>query len=299
MKPEEQQHYVQVVGALDMQQQADQIVTSRRNYASGRGFEEQVMLQIISPFGNRFSLKLLLDRSSQGIGLLHDAFVGVPLIATGTLEWERQGIRGLPQDIELKRSSLSCSMRVSQLAYATGEEDFGCDVSMIGTIVAAPRIAKHPLRPSMLLASTILEVQQSRQRNASRASFKDIQRVPIVIHAQHPDAPKLLRIGNQVHIEGMLERVPVEMKGQDIDRALEELELAWMLEQQQIKHPEDLEKAERQYLSRHHRIQHSSVSRIVVGYAELLEGTPQSLRAAQSARRKQRRAAHKTEEVKQ
>lgn len=248
------------------------------------------MLQISSPFGNRFSMKLLLDRSSQGIQLLQDAFVGMPFIAQGTLEWERQRIYGLPEVIQFKRSIMSCSMRVEQLRYANGDESYGCDISMHGTIVATPRIVTHPLRPSMLLASSVLEVQQTQQRSASRAHFKDIQRVPIVIHAQHPDAPKLLRIGNRVHIEGMLERVPVEMKGQDIEQALEALEQSWMQQQQQLKHPEQQEAAERHYLAQRNRIQHSIASRIVVGFAELLEGSTQSLRAAQTARRKQRKA---------
>lgn len=287
---QEQQH-VNVIGALDMQLQGGKIVTSRQRFIAGRGYEEQLMLQIISPFGGRFSMKLLLDRRSAGSQLLQEAFVGCPYIASGTLEWERQPVYGLPEAIQLKRSSMSCSLRVAQLRHAQGNEEFGCDISMVGTIVAAPRIVPHPLRPSILLASTILETQQTEQRTGSRAQFKDIQRIPIVIPAQHQDAPNLLRLGNRVYIEGMLERVPVELKGQDIDQALEALQLDWMQQQQHIKGLEEREKAERHYLSLRHRIQYSQVSRIVVGFAELLAGSTQSLRAAQSARRKQRRAA--------
>jgi hypothetical protein len=112
-----------------------------------------------------------------------------------------------------------------------------------------------------------------------------IEQVPIVIPLQHPDAPNLLRPGNRVAVEGMLERIVIDLHGPDIDQAIAGLDAAWTSYQTTITDRETFRQAERRHQRERRKLAQTTCSRVVIGYVDLIDGTPANPREAQALRR--------------
>jgi hypothetical protein len=113
--------------------------------------------------------------------------------------------------------------------------------------------------------------------------------VAVAIPVDHPEAPNLLRQGNKVVIEGMLERYVVPLKGVEVDRAVAALDQAWAEEEAGLNTPQARRDAERRYSRQRRRLQETTRTRVVAGYVELLTGAPASLDEAQELRAESQR----------
>ncbi len=253
--------------------------------ARGRARERtrRPQLRLSGPLGGDFVLPIRVVRQIPGSELLDGSYHGTRLAVEGCIDW------GVPASDSTSLPSLTAEA----VRIVAPEEEDGCDVWLCGEIVAPPRIGRHPLRQSVVLAHLSLRVRVSHARSGSRALLTETIRVPLVIPLNHTGAPALLRPGNRVAVEGMLERVPIPRRGHEIDEALAALEeatrkrLSWTME------PEEAREIERTSARRRWEITHTATSRVIAGYVELLHGAPASIREAQAQRRAeiQRRAS--------
>ena len=123
-------------------------------------------------------------------------------------------------------------------------------------------------------------------RKGSRARLLARANVPVTIPLDHPDAEALFRPGNEVVVEGMLERVTVLLNGQDVERAVAALDSAWETERAGLGTAEQA-RCERGYTRRRWRLLEGARTRVVAGYVELIAGTPATLTEGLAFRREQ------------
>jgi hypothetical protein len=289
-------NHVIAVGTLDRQRRNGRETTQLHARNAVQGHEQRIVLQVPSPFGQVYGLPLQLGARLEGAELLAQAAPGVALTASGRLEWAQQTDRRYataPDDTG--RTSGELLFHVEALRAAAPEDEAGCDVWLSGVVLSAPRIQRHPHKRSVLLAQTALRVRIERGRQGSRARLVETERVPLVVPLDHPDAPNLLRPGNEVVVEGMLERIVVELRGPEVDRAIAVLDGEWQAQHAALHgSPEQLQTAERRYHSQRRALREATRSRVVAGYVELLNGTPASAREARALREAEVRARHTT-----
>jgi hypothetical protein len=180
------------------------------------------------------------------------------------------------------RRSSELIVRTRSLRRADEDDQAGCDVWLEGAVLTTPRILRHPERP-VLIAATTVRVTIERTRVGSRARISEPANVAVAIPIEHTDAPNLLRPGNQVVIEGMLERYLVPRSGVEVERAVAALDDAWQQESDGLS-GQALRDAERRYARQRRRLQETTRTRVVAGYVELVSGTPASLDEAQELR---------------
>lgn len=254
-----QQYRAIAVGALDIP----------------RGRNRRPQLRMSGPFGGDFSLPLRLLYQAPGYELLDRSYNGARLVIDGCLEWSAG----------IDDASPIPAMNVAAIRPSTAQEQDGCDVWLSGEVATPTRISRHPLRSSVALAQLAVRVQIPRMRPGSRMSFVETARIPLVIPLNHGDAPALLRPGNRVSVEGMLERVPLPKGGAEVEGALAELEKTL---HERLAHTTDSAETriiERAAARRRWELTHAAGSRVIAGYVQLLEGAPASIREARAIRR--------------
>ncbi|MDZ4721457.1 MAG: hypothetical protein SH847_23590 [Roseiflexaceae bacterium] len=279
-----------VVGVLELQtiRGHELIRIIRRNELQGSA--DQIVLQVPSPFGHSYALPLELGRCVTGIDLMTGVSSGTRLAVSGRLIWEQHTDMRFSLDGEPSRKTNDLVFHVEAIRLANDQEQPGCDVQLSGVIRSAPRIMRHPYRPGVLLAATTLQVSIEQQRTATRSRMFMIEQVPIVVPLQHPDAPNLLRPGNRVAVEGMLERIVIDLQGPDVEQAIATLDAEWETRRIAITDADTLRQAERRHQRERRKLAQATRNRVVVGYVELIEGTPASPREAQAIRRASVRA---------
>ena len=179
-------------------------VTQRFNAVQGS--EQRAVLQVASPFGTPFQITLHLEASVEGSELLEHRPPGTVLAVTGELEWVQITDPRYAVDMDDRgRRSSELIVRARAVALSGDDDEPGCDVWLEGTVLTTPRILRHPDRP-VLIAATTVRVTIERTRAGSRARITEPANIAVAIPVDHPEAPNLLRPGNQVVIDGMLER---------------------------------------------------------------------------------------------
>lgn len=121
-------------------------------------------------------------------------------------------------------------------------------------------------------AATTVRVNLERTRRGSRARIAESANVAVAIPLDHPDAPGLLRLGNLVLIEGILERYLAPLRGAEVERAVTALDAAWAAQQAGLRENARRD-AERRYNRQRRRLQETTRTRVVAGYVELRAGT--------------------------
>ncbi|MEI7769756.1 MAG: hypothetical protein WCI67_07205 [Chloroflexales bacterium] len=257
--------------------------TVTRRFNAVQGSEQRAVLQVASPFGTPFQITLHLEASVAGGELLEASEPGTLLAATGELEWVQITDPRYAVDMDDRgRRSSELIVRARMVELAGPDDMAGCDVWLEGSVLTTPRILRHPDRP-VLIAATTVRVTIERTRPGSRARITEPANVAVAIPVDHPDAPNLLRPGNQVVIEGMLERYLVPLRGVEVDRAVAALDDTWRQEGDGLS-GQALRDAERRYARQRRRLQEATRTRVVAGYVELRAGTPASLDEAQDLR---------------
>jgi hypothetical protein len=76
------------IGTLDVQRQRGKERTPTNRWNSLQGREDQIALQVCSPYGAPFRLQMHLEGPVPGLELIADSPPGTPLAVEGELEWE-------------------------------------------------------------------------------------------------------------------------------------------------------------------------------------------------------------------
>lgn len=254
-----------------------------------QGTERRAVLQVRSPFGTPFQIALHVADGIEGCELLETSAPGTLLAAVGELEWvQTTDPRYAVDPGERGRRASELLFRAQAIRLASPEDEPGCDVWLEGVVLTTSRVLRHPERP-VLIAVTTVRVNVERTRKGSRARITEPANVAVAIPVDHPDAPNLLRQGNQVVIEGMLERYVVPLRGVEVDRAVAALDEAWAEEESGLNTPQARRDAERRYSRQRRRLQETTRTRVVAGYVELIAGAPASLDEAQELRAESQR----------
>lgn len=263
--------------------------TLTRRFNEVQGTEQRAVLQVPSPFGKPFQIALHLEGTVEGRELLETSEPGTLLAADGELEWvQTTDSRYAIDPTERGRRASELIFRARAVRLAGDEDEPGCDVWLEGTVLTTSRVLRHPDRP-VLIAVTTVRVNVERTRKGSRARLSEPANVAVAIPVEHPEAPNLLRQGNQVVIEGMLERYVVPLRGAEVDRAVAALDETWADEQAGLNSPQARRDAERRYSRQRRRLQETTRTRVIAGYVELLTGSPASLDEAQELREESQR----------
>jgi hypothetical protein len=264
--------------------------TLTRRFNAVQGTEQRAVVQVPSPFGTPFQITLHLEGAGDGHDLLTSHLPGTLIAAEGELEWVQiTDSRYATDPTQRGRRASELIVRTHAVHLADEHDEPGCDVWLEGTVLTTTRILRHPDRP-VLIAVTTVRVTVEHTRRGSRARLSEPANVAVAIPVEHPDAPNLMRPGNQVVIEGMLERYIVPVRGVEVDRALAAIDEEWATEQAGLSSPQAQRDAERRYARRRRRLQETIRTRVVAGYVELQSGTPATLDEAQALRAEQQRA---------
>lgn len=211
--------------------------TLTRRFNEVQGTEQRAVLQVPSPFGKPFQIALHLEGGIEGRELLETSEPGTLLAADGELEWvQTTDPRYAVDATDRGRRASELIFRARAVRLAGDADEPGCDVWLEGSVLTTSRVLRHPDRP-VLIAVTTVRVNVERTRKGSRARLSEPANVAIAIPVDHPEAPNLLRQGNQVVIEGMLERYVVPLRGAEVDRAVAALDETWSEEQSGLSSP--------------------------------------------------------------
>jgi hypothetical protein len=281
---------VRVVGTLEAQRTGhkrdEQLLTQQWNGVQGR--ERSLVLQVRSPFGTPFQLPLRFDILLEGEELLETSAPGDLVCAEGRLEWIQR------EDSRYATSSTSHGLRVTEVLFrperirlAAPEDEPGCDVWLQGVVRRTPRRYTHPDR-RVQVAVVGLEIQVERTRRNSLARIVEPIEIQVAMQIDHEDLPALLRVGNQVVVEGMLERVIVPLRNDDptVQDAVQALDAQW---EAQHDHKAASREEQRRYQRQRQRLQHTILTRVIAGYVSLIRGTPATFEEAQALRSERRR----------
>jgi hypothetical protein len=276
---------VRAVGTLDDVRSGGRAATLVTLRNAVRGTELRCALQVRGPFGAPFQLPLRLDALVEGRELL-DGAPGQALVAEGQLEWQQHEdarYAGGPTDRGRRVSEVI--FRPHRIAPAGPEDDPGCDAWLEGVVRRDARRYLHPER-RVPIAVVSVEVQVERARRGSLARMVEPVEVQVAIPVGHGDLPKLLRRGNRVGVEGMLERVVVPLRSDDaqVQRAVAALDERWTTEHG---HGAARREDERRYARQRAALQQTVITRVVAGYVVLLAGEPASLAEARRMREAQ------------
>ena len=283
---------VRVVGTIDTPTVPRQAIDRRehspttllRRFNEVQGSVTCVMLQVCSPFGKPFQITLHLEGQATGCELLERTTPGTLLAVEGELEWVQTTDPRYPAATgERGRRASELIVRAHAIDLAAPEDKSGCDVWLEGDVLTTSRLLRHPDRPIMIAVTTV-RVNVERTRRGSRARLSEPANVAVAIPIEHPEAPNLMRPGNRVVVEGMLERYVVPLHGAEVEQAVAALDTTWLNERLLLNDPQELQKAERRYLRQRRRLQETARTRVVAGYVELITGTPASLEEAQQLR---------------
>ncbi len=250
--------------------------------ASRQGLPRRLQLRMTGPLGGDFRLPLRVTRAIPGHELLDSASHGVRLLVEGWMEWKTSLDETVP----------SPTLIVEAVRPVTPDDEDGCDIHMCGQVTGPARIGRHPLRSGLALAHVTVRVQIPRTRAGSRATITETVRVPVVIPLNHQGTPALLRPGNHVAVEGLLEQALLPRRGPDVEQAIAALEEKAKQRATWVMTPDEVRAAERDHARRRREATHTVIYRVVAGYVELLSGTPATVREARQMRRTelQRRA---------
>ncbi|GAB4118229.1 MAG: hypothetical protein Fur005_22820 [Roseiflexaceae bacterium] len=271
-----------VIGILERQLVHGQEQISRHWRNELRGNEQQIMVQVPSPFGRMYALPITCSAQTRGFAALSTLPAGTPLRIDGALMWE--GRNNPRHTFTEGRQRHDLSFWAAALTQMPADHSLGSECILCGRITTPARILRHPYRPSILLAYVTMRVPLAAATPQMAQHSIAAEQIPVVVPLQHPDAQALLRPGNRVALKGMLERVLVTLNGDDIDQACAALDQEWQQQQAHYGSVQERMAAERQYRWRRQRIREVMRSRVVAQEITLLSGTPATPRESQALR---------------
>lgn len=281
-----------VVGTLDTVRDRGKQATTRTQRNELHGTIERMALQVTSPYIGTFQLPLEFEPGVKGRELLRGAKAGeTVVVAEGNLQLKKTFDPRYAQDVEHRsREVHEMALHVRELRAPTDAEREATSAVWLEGIVAQPvRLLRHPELPNVQLATTILEVTMNRPSPfpGSRVVQSERVRVRVAIPTTHPHAELLYRPDNLVRAEGEVDCLLETQGGEEIRAAVATLRVEWTVKQDEraAMSEQDRQSAERRFRRDLQRITQAPRVQVVLGYIELLEGTPATLDESQDLRR--------------
>ncbi|HMP39560.1 MAG TPA: hypothetical protein PKA05_04195 [Roseiflexaceae bacterium] len=259
---------VTVVGHLVPQQRhgCDHIVLETHDPIVGR--TRQIMLQIATPFQHHCTIPIRIDADTIGGALLQHHTGGAKLRVTGRIGWEPYTpiAEGMP------RKPGPITIHAASIEPATNDDQPGSAVWIEGFVRQTAHFGKHPHRPSLALALTTLRVHEPITYRDHRAHFEATHYIPVAIPLSHPDVTRLLNRGNQVQVEGVIERVQIRLSAEQIAADLAQIDAAIARVRELESDPTARQAVERRLAHARRTAGHLVRTRIIAGHVELLAG---------------------------
>jgi len=272
-------------------------VTRREGRERGRGGRwENLTLQVRSPYGGMFAMKIELEPDVPGAELLEHAEAETMLAIEGTLQLkqtfdsrfatDRTDLRGRT---DRGRPTRELHVLVSCVRAPNEQERRASSaVWLEGEVAEPPQIARHPDLPSIQLAGAILRVICARPADfpGMEATIQETVEVNVAIPTSHADAEKLYRQGNIVRVIGQLDCRMEFQGGESVRVKLAEIDAEWAARKIELADkPGELRRAEGAYLRLRQRFEAAPRLYVLAGHAEILAGEPMPLEETYAARR--------------
>ncbi len=269
---------VAIIGALTHQVRRGVSipVLNRRNDVAG--FELSVLVQVPAPFGGTQALAVEVYDHIPGAGLLAQMPDGGMLAIDAHLEWRRPAISD--EDPSPRGELLVCADAIRQ--PDAGEQP-GCDIWLAGIVSPELHFNSHRQRGNISLAHTTVAITFTIARTGRYTLLTQSMRVPVVVPVEHPHAALLLRGGNRVAVEGLIERFLAPRDKPGVARELALADAWWEIERTRLTAESgNLEQGLQRYQRRRRAAGNITRTRVIAGAVSLLEGAPRPLSEARA-----------------
>lgn len=264
-------------------------------------------LELITPFGDAFTLPLEVSAQTAGKELLTRTQIGHPLVVEGTIR-RRVSIdrRMAVEDSDTGTRTVETQITVAQIRTAREDEPVGANAVWIeGKVLTPPRIGSHRLLRDMEMARTIVQITLKHPSSypGSKAQITEQMEVQVALPTLGEGAETLYQPGNVVRIQGQLDMNRIPQANTLVQGKLDMLEQEWKVQraalEASIVNSQERERqiisALRRYRNQRANMQEVSLLTVVAGYVELVQGktlteaqvteaTRAGVRAARTAR---------------
>ncbi len=310
-----------VVGMLDTMRVRDQQarhartlveVTKRALRTRGTGGRRaELAVQVRSPYGGMFAMKIALEPDVPGAELLDAAAAETLLAFEGMLQLKQRFDPRFARDTHDTRGRLDRGLptRTLQL-HVTGvrepseqERRASSAVWLEGIVAAPPQISRHSELPAVQLAGTLVRVTAERPADfpGLGAALRETTEINVAVPTSDDCAAALYRAGNRVRIVGQLDCRMERQSGPSVVARLAELDTAWEVRKVELgARPAELRLAERAYRGQRSSLEESARLYVLALGVELIEGAPMQLEETYAARRewvREQRAQRATREA--
>ena len=266
-----------------------------RNRGKG-GLREELTIQVRSPYGGMFAMKIELEPDVPGAELLESAEAETLLAFEGTLQLkqtfdpfyasDQQDYRGR---IDRGRPTRALQILVRNVREPNEQERRASSaVWLEGVVAEPPQVSRHPDLPSMQLAGTIIRVAYARPADfpGLQATIEEAVEINVAVSTTYANAEVLYRPGNTVRIVGQLDCRLERQAGPSVQGKLTEIDAQWAeTKASLVGKPADLRRAENTYRRQRMRIEEAPRLFVLALAADLLAGEPIALADTYQMRR--------------
>ena len=205
-----EENSVEIVGQVMRQQRRGTRGIAFSGVSPTRAVTTQLSVQVNEEDGEAYGIRLVFPpRSAEQEHLIAGLAEGDRVRVRGRLGWrETYDTRFATADDPLGRPAREMVVTMLQLERADEAAIDGSWVRVKGTVMVPPQIRRHEVSPSLEIARTSVQVsmRQPSSRPGSRAEFVHKETIPVDFPLELPNIGAALRAGNQVLVEGRLER---------------------------------------------------------------------------------------------
>jgi len=272
-------------------------VTKKEGRDRGRGGRwENLTLQVRSPYGGMFAMRLELEPDVPGAELLAAAEADTLLAFEGILQLKRTFDGRFARDLQDDRGRLdrglptrALQLYVTRVREPNSEERRSSSaVWLEGVVAEPPQVSRHPDLPSMQLAGTILRVTAARPADfpGLPATIDETVEVNVAAPTSYAQADALYRQGNRVRIVGQLDCRLERQTGPSVVAKLAEIDATWEQHKTALAaRPQELQRAMRAYRMERMRFEESPRLYVLALSVDLMAGEPLTLEETYEQRR--------------
>jgi hypothetical protein len=257
---------------------------------------ENLTLQVRSPYGGMFAMKIELEPDVPGAELIAAAEAETLLAFEGSLQLKRTFDGRFARDEHDTRGRLdrglptrALQLHVTQVREPNAEERRASSaVWLEGVVAEPPQVSRHPDLPSVQLAGTILRVTAARPADfpGLPATIDETVEVNVAVPTSYAQAEGLYRQGNRVRMVGQIDCRMERQAGPSVVTKLAELDDEWAQRRADLaEKPHELQQALRRYRNERMRFEESPRLYVLALAVELLAGEPLALEDTYEQRR--------------
>jgi hypothetical protein len=279
-----------IIGTLGMQGR-DRVMNVVRQ--GDRAILEKFMLQTVTAFGQPCALEIEVSPATPGCDLIVRANVGKPIAIEGELRRRAElDRRYAVAEQDPGARMLRYRIHVHAIRQPQADEPITTFARLTGTVSTEPIFQNHRSLADTEIARVSVQVSCPRPSAypGSRAIINELTEISVTIPISHEDAPKLLRPGNVVEIEGSLDSVMVpQTRNQAAAAKLRQLDTAWAGRRENLS-AKEYKNALRDYRRERARYAEVQALSVVAGYVVALAGMPRGVEEARMAAQERNRA---------